>query len=271
MGAAQAGCIDPQAAGAAGGWGTAVRKTLARTGASVERPANGGENTGRDCVRTGGHLLGLRGALGRLRRRTHRIDCSNDGFICAPRVAVVRITPNAIDGLARQLLVTQLADLGGQFWGAQFVKLPELGFGEHVRIVRQQCPIAQALSWTCLSRLISRMSNGQNDIVTIVTVGQICLARSWTFVSNSFIGSANHTTERQMNSKQATQQGAQAYKSSKGRAPALNQAFLIAANATGNLSTLMADYIYGWDIASLADGAPADMPSAVELSALVVA
>lgn len=74
-----------------------------------------------------------------------------------------------------------------------------------------------------------------------------------------------------MNSTQAKQQGAAAFKNGKGRAPALNQSFLVAANATGNLLELMKAYTHGWTIASLAKGAAADMPSVRELAEIEAA
>lgn len=69
-----------------------------------------------------------------------------------------------------------------------------------------------------------------------------------------------------MNTTQAKQQGASAFKAGKGRAPALNQAFLVAANAAGSLLELMKAYTHGWTIASLANSAAADMPSVRELA-----
>lgn len=74
-----------------------------------------------------------------------------------------------------------------------------------------------------------------------------------------------------MNSMQAKQHGAAAFKSGKGRAPALNQSFLVAASAAGNLLDLMKAYTHGWAIASLAKGAAADMPSVRELSEIEAA
>jgi hypothetical protein len=64
-----------------------------------------------------------------------------------------------------------------------------------------------------------------------------------------------------MNAKQAKQAGVAAYQAGKGRAPALNQAFLREACATGDLCTMMDCYSNGWTIAHLADGASDDMPS----------
>jgi hypothetical protein len=75
-----------------------------------------------------------------------------------------------------------------------------------------------------------------------------------------------------MNTTQAKQHGASAFKAGKGRAPALNRAFLIAANATGNLLALMDAYTHGWTIAMLADGAEdANMPSVRELAEIEAA
>jgi hypothetical protein len=69
-----------------------------------------------------------------------------------------------------------------------------------------------------------------------------------------------------MNTNQAKQQGAAAFKAGKGRAPALNQSFLVAADAVGNLLELMKAYTHGWTIASLASCAAVDMPSVRELA-----
>ena len=74
-----------------------------------------------------------------------------------------------------------------------------------------------------------------------------------------------------MNTTQAKQQGAAAFKAGKGRAPALNQDFLADANATGNLLELMKAYTHGWTIASLANSAAADMPSVRELAEIEAA
>lgn len=75
-----------------------------------------------------------------------------------------------------------------------------------------------------------------------------------------------------MNTAQAKQQGAAAFKSGKGRAPALNQAFLKAASAAGNLVALMDAYMHGWTIAMLADGATDNsMPSVRELAEIEAA
>lgn len=66
-----------------------------------------------------------------------------------------------------------------------------------------------------------------------------------------------------MNIQQAKKEGAKAYLSGKKSAPALNQNFLIAAcNAESDTAALFAAYIYGWDIAYLANNAPIPtMPS----------
>ena len=75
-----------------------------------------------------------------------------------------------------------------------------------------------------------------------------------------------------MNTTQAKQQGAAAFKAGKGRAPALNQAFLRAASEAGNLAALMDAYTHGWTIAMLADGvADQTMPSVRELATLEAA
>lgn len=75
-----------------------------------------------------------------------------------------------------------------------------------------------------------------------------------------------------MNIAQAKQQGAAAFKSGKGRAPALNAAFLKEASASGNLCKLMDAYMHGWTIAMLADGVKdASMPSVRELAEIEAA
>jgi len=74
-----------------------------------------------------------------------------------------------------------------------------------------------------------------------------------------------------MNTTQAKQQGAAAFKAGRPMAPAMNQAFLAAACKTDNLTALLKAYINGWTVAMLADGAPADMPSARELAAIEAA
>jgi hypothetical protein len=75
-----------------------------------------------------------------------------------------------------------------------------------------------------------------------------------------------------MNTTQAKQQGAAAFKAGKGRAPALNHAFLRAASEAGSLGKLMDAYTHGWTIAMLADGvADQTMPSVRELAAIEAA
>lgn len=74
-----------------------------------------------------------------------------------------------------------------------------------------------------------------------------------------------------MNTTQAKQAGAAAFKAGKGRAPALNQAFITEA-AAGNICKLMDAYIHGWTIAMLADGvADSSMPSVHELAQIEAA
>jgi hypothetical protein len=75
-----------------------------------------------------------------------------------------------------------------------------------------------------------------------------------------------------MNATQAKQAGAAAFKAGKARAPALNQAFLAAASASGKLCAMMDAYMHGWTVAMLADGA-ADkaMPSVRELAEIEAA
>jgi hypothetical protein len=75
-----------------------------------------------------------------------------------------------------------------------------------------------------------------------------------------------------MNTTQAKQAGAEAFKAGKGRAPALNQAFITEAAAAGNLCKLMDAYMHGWTVAMLADGAQdKTMPSVRELAAIEAA
>lgn len=75
-----------------------------------------------------------------------------------------------------------------------------------------------------------------------------------------------------MNTTQAKQQGVAAFESGKGRAPALNTAFIAEAAATGNLCALMDAYMHGWTIAMLADGVnDRAMPSVRELAQIKAA
>jgi hypothetical protein len=72
--------------------------------------------------------------------------------------------------------------------------------------------------------------------------------------------------ENDMNTKQAQQQGALAFKDGKGRAPALNLTFLASASESGDLLGLMDAYTHGWTIAMLANDVPdKSMPSVREL------
>lgn len=67
---------------------------------------------------------------------------------------------------------------------------------------------------------------------------------------------------------QAQQSGVAAYRAGQGRAPALNQVFIAAAcaSATSTASLLQA-YLYGWDIANLANGSgDPTMPSVITLA-----
>ncbi len=73
-----------------------------------------------------------------------------------------------------------------------------------------------------------------------------------------------------MNTNQAARQGVEAFRAGKGRAPALNQAFLVAAAATGNLLCLMDAYTNGWTVAMLAQDAPLPtMPSIASLAEIM--
>lgn len=74
-----------------------------------------------------------------------------------------------------------------------------------------------------------------------------------------------------MNVLQSKQAGVAAYKAGLGRAPSLNAAFVKAAFAYASgaaLVELLSGYLYGWDIANLADGAPEDMPSVATLKSI---
>lgn len=73
-----------------------------------------------------------------------------------------------------------------------------------------------------------------------------------------------------MNTTQAKQAGIVAYKAGKGRAPALNMAFLEAASASGKLVAMMEAYSEGWTLAMLADGCEDEnMPSVKAVKALM--
>jgi len=75
-----------------------------------------------------------------------------------------------------------------------------------------------------------------------------------------------------MNAAQAKQQGAAAFKAGKGRAPALNQAFIRAASASGKLTQMMDAYMNGWTVAMLADGVTdSKMPSVRALAEIEAA
>ena len=68
----------------------------------------------------------------------------------------------------------------------------------------------------------------------------------------------------------AKKAGAQAFKNGKGRAPALNQAFLFAAcESDTDTAELLGAYLSGWDVAKLANAAQkigiASAPSAKAL------
>lgn len=78
--------------------------------------------------------------------------------------------------------------------------------------------------------------------------------------------------EYEMNKANATKAGVQAYRDGRGIAPALNQRFLVAASASGELVTMMDAYMHGWTIAMLADGiSDQNMPSVVELAKIEAA
>lgn len=76
-----------------------------------------------------------------------------------------------------------------------------------------------------------------------------------------------------MNIRIAEQQGVAAFQAGRQRAPALNQAFLVAisAVATGSaLLELLDAYLHGWDIANLAEGVTdPTMPSVVEYNRIM--
>lgn len=75
-----------------------------------------------------------------------------------------------------------------------------------------------------------------------------------------------------MNKANAAKAGVQAYRDGRGRAPALNQKFLMAASASGELLKMMDAYMHGWTIAMLADGIEdKNMPSVVELAKIQAA
>lgn len=74
-----------------------------------------------------------------------------------------------------------------------------------------------------------------------------------------------------MNITEAKKQGAAAFKNGKGRAPALNLAFLEEASASGNLLNLMDTYTHGWTIAMLAEGAADHTTPSVRELALIEA
>lgn len=71
-----------------------------------------------------------------------------------------------------------------------------------------------------------------------------------------------------MNATQARKAGAEAFKSGRPAAPALNQSFLIAAcSSDADTNELMSAYANGWTIAHLASGAlDSEMPSVKALA-----
>lgn len=78
--------------------------------------------------------------------------------------------------------------------------------------------------------------------------------------------------EQEMNKTIATKAGVHAYRDGRGRAPAMNKSFLVAASASGELVKMMDAYMHGWTIAMLADGiADQNMPSVVELAKIEAA
>lgn len=65
----------------------------------------------------------------------------------------------------------------------------------------------------------------------------------------------------------AKKAGVQAYRDGRGRAPALNQKFIAAACGSGQVLNMLDAYLYGYDIANLADGmSDLDMPSVKSLA-----
>ncbi len=69
-----------------------------------------------------------------------------------------------------------------------------------------------------------------------------------------------------MTPTEAKKAGVKAFKTDKGRAPALNAEFVSAACKAATkgqvgLSELLEGYLRGWDVANLAEGMPADWPS----------
>lgn len=70
----------------------------------------------------------------------------------------------------------------------------------------------------------------------------------------------------EMNEKQARKEGVKAYADGRKKAPALNQAFLIAAcKAEVKTVSLLEAYTHGWTIAMLSDGISDEtMPSVIE-------
>lgn len=72
-----------------------------------------------------------------------------------------------------------------------------------------------------------------------------------------------------MTVNEAQKQGVEAYRAGMGRAPALNPAFTNQALASGRFCKMADAYINGWDVANLADGAPADAPSVASLALIL--
>jgi len=65
-----------------------------------------------------------------------------------------------------------------------------------------------------------------------------------------------------MNEQQAKFEGLKSFELGKGRAPALNNAFIVAACASKtDTALLLKAYLFGWDIANLANNALPGSPS----------
>ena len=85
------------------------------------------------------------------------------------------------------------------------------------------------------------------------------------------VTNTNHQTK--MTTIQAEQAGVKAFNDGRQMAPALNQAFLVAACKSETSTTeLLTAYIHGWTIAHLAKDAPIPtMPSVKELERIIAA
>ena len=73
-----------------------------------------------------------------------------------------------------------------------------------------------------------------------------------------------------MNIIEARKEGVKAYQTNMNRAPACNGAFTVSAcNSETDTAELLGAYLYGWDIANLADGADEGMPSVASLAEIM--